>query len=80
MVESTPYRSSYQSTRRMVNVFFKVKVLKDHKADGANEMIKESLAKQSIIFIDKSILYANIADFEKIFISKNQIKILVRKP
>lgn len=41
----------------------KAKVLKDYKADGVNDTIKESLAKQSIILQTKVFYILNTADF-----------------
>ena len=50
--------------------FFKAKVLTDHKADGVNDIVKESLDEQSIVFTDKSTSYVYIADFVELHISQ----------
>ena len=51
--------------------YFKAKVLDDHKADGTDQTLQESIAdEQTIVFADQSTSYINIVDYVEIHMSK----------
>lgn len=51
--------------------YFKAKVLDDHKADGTDQTLANSIDnEQTIIFTDKSTSYVNIADYVEIHMSE----------
>lgn len=54
--------------------YFKAKVLTDHKANGINTMITESIDEKSIVFTDKSTSYIDIADFVELHIEEKSDK------
>jgi hypothetical protein len=43
--------------------YFKMKVVENHKKDGINKLVKESLDEKTIIFSDQSNSYLDIADY-----------------
>lgn len=63
MAESTPLEDPKTKKKDRQCRYFKAKVLTDHKAEGVNDTVKESLDEQSIVFTDKSTSYVDIADF-----------------
>lgn len=51
--------------------YFKAKVLDDHKADGTDQSLRESInGEQTIVFTDKSTSYINIADYVEIHVTE----------
>lgn len=51
--------------------YFKAKVLDDHKADGTDKSLKESIhGEQTIVFTDQSTSYINIADYVEIHVTE----------
>lgn len=74
MAESTALEDFKTNKKDRQCRYFKAKVLTDHKADGVNETIKESLDEQSIVFTDKSTSYIDIADFVELHISEKSDK------
>lgn len=51
--------------------YFKAKVLNDHKADGTDNTLKETINdEQTIVFTDKSTSYVNIAGYVEIHITE----------
>lgn len=55
--------------------YFKAKVLDDHKADGADDVLKDNIDDDEIIvFSDKSTSYVNIADYVEIHITEKSDK------
>jgi transposase-like protein len=51
--------------------YFKAKVLENHKADGTNDTIKNTIEEEtSIVFSDKSTSYLNIADYVDMHITE----------
>lgn len=74
MAESTPLADPKTNKKDRQCRYFKAKVLTDHKADGVNDTVKESLDEQSIVFTDKSTSYVDIADFVELHISEKSDK------
>ncbi len=51
--------------------YFKAKVLEDHQAIGADEVLKNAIANEkTIVFTDQSTSYVNIADYVEIHMSE----------
>lgn len=51
--------------------YFKAKVLVDHKTEGTDSILKQSIENdQSIVFTDQSTSYVNIADYVEIHVSE----------
>ena len=62
MAESTPLENIETLVKSKQCRYFKMKVLKDHKAENIDEVVKENIDEKTIIFSDKSTSYVNIAD------------------
>ena len=54
MAESFPLEDIETKVGSKQCCYFKAKVLTDHKAEGINTMIRESIDEKSIVFTDKS--------------------------
>jgi len=50
MAESTPLEDPVTKNKERQCRFFKAKVLEDHKAEGVNEVVKNNIDEQSIVF------------------------------
>ena len=74
MAESTPLEDPKTQKKDRQCRYFKAKVLTDHKADGVNQVIGESLDEKSIVFTDKSTSYIDIADFVELHITEKSDK------
>ena len=47
-----------------------MKVLENHKAEGVDEVLKESLDGKNIVFSDKSTSYVNISEYVEVHMSE----------
>lgn len=74
MAESTPLEDPKTQKKDRQCRYFKAKVLTDHKADGVNQVIGESLDEKSIIFTDKSTSYIDIADYVELHVTEKSDK------
>lgn len=74
MAESIPLEDPKTGKKDRQCRYFKAKVLTDHKAEGVNDTLKESLDEQSIVFTDKSTSYVDIADLVELHISEKSDK------
>jgi transposase-like protein len=74
MAESTPLEVIETGKKSNHVRYFKAKVLEDHKVEGINEIIKNSLDESSIVFTDKSTSYVDIADFVELHITEKSTK------
>lgn len=74
MAESTPLEDLETGNKEQQCLYFKAKVLDDHKAEGIHDTITTSLDEQSIVFTDKSTSYVDIADFVELHISEKSDK------
>jgi transposase-like protein len=74
MAESTPLEVIETGKKSNHVRYFKAKVLEDHKVEGINEIIKNSLDESSIVFTDKSTSYVDIADFVELYITEKSTK------
>jgi len=74
MAESTPLENPKTQKKERQCRYFKAKVLDNHKAEGVNTTIKDSLDEQSIVFTDKSTSYVDIADFVELHITEKSDK------
>lgn len=74
MAESTPLEDPVTKNKERQCRFFKAKVLEDHKAEGVNEVVKNNIDEQSIVFSDKSTSYVDIADFVELHITEKSDK------
>ena len=70
MAESVPLEEP-ESGRQSKSVrYFKMKVLENHKAEGVDQVLKESLEGKNIVFSDKSTSYVNISDYVEVHLSE----------
>jgi len=74
MAESTLLENPKTQKKERQCRYFKAKVLDNHKAEGVNNTIKDSLDEQSIVFTDKSTSYVDIADFVELHITEKSDK------
>lgn len=74
IVESTPLEDIETGEQSRQCGYFKAKVLSNHKADGINQMITESIDEKSIVFTDKSTSYIDIADFVELHLKEKSDK------
>ncbi len=74
MAESTPLEDLKTQKKDRQCRYFKAKVLTDHKANGVNDTIVESLDEKSIVFTDKSTSYVDIADFVELHVTEKSDK------
>ena len=71
MAENTILEDLETGTIDRQCLYFKAKVLKNHKADGTDDAIKNAVeGETSIVFSDKSISYLNITDYVDIHITE----------
>ena len=54
MAESIPLEEPESGEKSKSIRYFKMKVLENHKAEGINEVVKESLDGKNIVFSHKS--------------------------
>ncbi|MND92748.1 ISXO2-like transposase domain protein [compost metagenome] len=50
--------------------YFKAKVLDSHQSEGINELVKECISEDSIVFTDKSTSYVDISDLVELHITE----------
>lgn len=74
MAESTLLEDIYTRKTQRQCGFFKAKVLENHKAEGINLTIQESLKDTSIVFTDKSTSYIDIADLVELHYTEKSDK------
>ena len=71
MAENTILEDLETGTIDRQCLYFKAKVLENHKADGTDDAIKNAVeGETSIVFSDKSISYLNITDYVDIHITE----------
>jgi hypothetical protein len=76
MAESTILEDLETGTIDRQCLYFKAKVLENHKADGTDDTIN---GETSIVFSDKSTSYLNIADYVDIHITENRANRQLKK-
>jgi hypothetical protein len=69
MAESTILEDLQTGKQERHVRYFKMKVMQNHKAEGVDSLLQESLAGKNIVFSDKSTSYVNIADYVDVHIS-----------
>ncbi|MFT4805268.1 MAG: FlaG/FlaF family flagellin (archaellin) [Psychroserpens sp.] len=69
MAESTILENPETGDQEKHVPHFKMKMMQDHKAEGVDGLLQESLAGKNIVFSDKSTSYVNIADYVDVHIS-----------
>lgn len=69
MAESTVLEDPETGEQEKHVRYFKMKVMQDHKAEGVDNLLQESLAGKNIVFSDKSTSYVNIAEYVDVHIS-----------
>ncbi|WP_029209602.1 IS1595 family transposase [Aquimarina agarilytica] len=74
MAESTVLEDINTGKAQRQCGFFKAKVLENHKAEGINQTIQESIKDTSIVFTDKSTSYIDIADFVELHYTEKSDK------
>lgn len=74
MAESTSLENPKTQKKDRQCRYFKAKVLTNHKVDGVNQAIEESLDQKSIVFTDKSTSYIDIADFVELHVTEKSDK------
>jgi hypothetical protein len=73
MTESTILEDLETGTIDRQCLYFRAKVLENHKGDVADDTIKNAIDREtSIVFYDKSTSYLNIADYVDIHITENR--------
>jgi len=50
--------------------YFKAKVLDSHQSEGVNELVKECISADSIVFTDKSTSYVDISDLVELHVTE----------
>ena len=70
MAESTPLEDIHTEETSKQCIYFKAKVLDNHKKEQVNHIISDSIGEQSIVFTDKSSSYVDIADFVELHITE----------
>jgi len=74
MAESTPLEYIETDTKSKHCGYFKAIVLTDHKTEGVNEIVKESINEKSIVFTDKSTSYVDISEFVELHLTEKSTK------
>lgn len=74
MAESTPLEDPKTQKKDRQFRYFKAKVLTNHRADGVNQVVGESLDEKSIVFTDESTSYIDIADFVELHVTEKSDK------
>lgn len=74
MAESTPLEDVETGKKEKQVRFFKAKVLDGHNGEEINEVVKELIDNQSIVFTDKSTSYVDIAEFVELHIVEKSSK------
>lgn len=70
MAESTILEDIETGEKSTQCRYFKMKVLDNHKSGDINNMVKDSLSKESLVFSDKSTSYVNLSDYVDMHISE----------
>lgn len=71
MAESTVLEDMSTGEKDSQCRYFKAKVLKDHKAEGADKVLKASIdGEKSIVLSDKSTSYLNLSDYVSMHITE----------
>lgn len=74
MAESTPLEDLETGKKERHCRYFKAKVLKDHRSQGVDQVVKTSIDQQSIVFSDQSTSYINIADYIELHVTEKSDK------
>ena len=74
MAESTVLEDVNTGKTQRQCGFFKAKVLENHKAEGINQTIQESIKDTSIVFTDQSTSYIDIVDFVELHYTEKSDK------
>lgn len=74
MAESIPLESIDSGKVSKQCRYFKMKVLKNHRAELINQIVSENVSVNSIVFTDKSTSYVNIEDFIEAHITEKSNK------
>lgn len=74
MAESTPLEYVETGMKSRHCGYFKAKVLTDHKVEGVNEVVQESIDEKSIVFTDKSTSYVDISEFIELHLTEKSTK------
>lgn len=70
MAEPTPLEDIERGKVSRQCRYFKMKVLKDHRAANIDEVVAQELYQKSIVFSDKSTSYVNIQDHVEVHIQE----------
>ena len=74
MAESTPLEDLETGKKSKSCRYYKMKVLPNQKKEGINEVVKQSIDSQSIVFSDKSKSYVDIEKFVETHIEEKSTK------
>ena len=74
MAESTPLEDIDTGKKSSSCKYFKMKVLKTHKADEINEIIKDNIEEKTILFSDKSTSYVDIEKYVEAHLTEKSSK------
>lgn len=74
MAESTPLEDIETNTKSSHCRYFKMIVMRDHKAEGIDQVIEENFDQKSIVFSDKSTSYVNISHYVETHITEKSDK------
>lgn len=74
MAESTPLEDIETNTKSSHCRYFKMIVMRDHKAEGIDKVIEENFDQKSIVFSDKSTSYVNISHYVETHITEKSDK------
>ncbi|MFT7157673.1 MAG: hypothetical protein ACI8Q1_002696 [Parvicella sp.] len=69
MAESTILESPETAEQEKHVPYFKMNMMQDHKAEGMDGLLQESLAGKNIVLSNKSTSYSNMADYVDVHIS-----------
>ncbi len=74
MAESTPLEHGKKEPTSNQVRYFKAKVLQTHLSKEINQIIKESIDPEAVVFTDKSTSYVDISDFIELHITEKSSK------
>ncbi|WP_309607898.1 IS1595 family transposase [Flavobacterium sp.] len=74
MAESTPLEDVKTGQKKSSCRYFKMKVLKTHKSEEINEVIKDNIEEKVILFSDKSTSYVDIEKYVEAHLTEKSTK------